>query len=87
MSGRNRRFLSRSWLLLIVGSCSLHLLAQMPAAAKPTQSATANDTAAAVSSRPAASSNTELGIGDLIEIAVFGVPDLATKTRIGGSGD
>ncbi|MGO8935519.1 MAG: polysaccharide biosynthesis/export family protein [Terracidiphilus sp.] len=29
----------------------------------------------------------KLGIGDLIEISVFGVPDLSTKTRIGGSGD
>jgi len=34
-----------------------------------------------------ANSNVKLGIGDLIEISVFGVPDLATKTRISGSGD
>jgi polysaccharide export outer membrane protein len=67
--------------------CSFHLLAQTPATAAPPPSATANDAAAPPSSRPPASSNTELGVGDLIEIAVFGVPDLSTKTRIGGSGD
>jgi polysaccharide export outer membrane protein len=34
-----------------------------------------------------ANSNVKLGIGDLIEISVFGVPDLTTKTRVSGSGD
>jgi len=34
-----------------------------------------------------ANSNVKLGIGDLIEITVYGVPDLLTKTRISGSGD
>jgi len=34
-----------------------------------------------------ANSNTKLGVGDLIEISVFGVPDLSTKARISGSGD
>jgi polysaccharide export outer membrane protein len=34
-----------------------------------------------------ANSNIKLGIGDLIEITVFGVPDLSVKTRISGSGD
>jgi polysaccharide export outer membrane protein len=34
-----------------------------------------------------ANSNVKLGIGDLIEITVFGVPDLTTKTRVSGSGD
>jgi polysaccharide export outer membrane protein len=29
----------------------------------------------------------KLGIGDLIEVSVFGVPELSAKTRIGGSGD
>jgi len=34
-----------------------------------------------------ANSNVKLGVGDLIEISVFGVPDLSTKARISGSGD
>jgi len=34
-----------------------------------------------------ANSNVKLGIGDLIEISVYGVPDLATRARISGSGD
>jgi polysaccharide export outer membrane protein len=29
----------------------------------------------------------KLGVGDLVEISVFGVPDLSTKARISGSGD
>jgi len=34
-----------------------------------------------------ANSNVKLGVGDLIDITVYGVPDLLTKTRISGSGD
>lgn len=34
-----------------------------------------------------ANSNLKLGAGDLVEINVFGVPELATKTRISESGD
>ncbi len=34
-----------------------------------------------------ANSNVKLGPGDLLEITVFGVPDLSTKSRISGSGD
>ncbi len=34
-----------------------------------------------------ADSNVKLGVGDLIEVTVFGVPDLSAKTRISGSGD
>jgi polysaccharide export outer membrane protein len=33
------------------------------------------------------SSSTKLGPGDLIEVTVFGVPDLSTKARISNSGD
>lgn len=39
------------------------------------------------SSRVVANSNVKLGVGDLIEVTVFGVPDLSAKTRISGSGD
>ena len=87
MSGRNRRFLLRSLHVFLVASCSLHLLAQTPAAGEPPQPAPANETASPQSPRTLANSNVKLGIGDLIEISVFGVPDLSTKTRISGSGD
>jgi polysaccharide export outer membrane protein len=85
MAGRNRRFLLRSLCVLLVGSCSLHLLAQTTALEEATQPAAAN--ASASSSRLLANSNVKLGIGDLIEISVFGVPDLSSKIRISGSGD
>jgi len=73
--------------MFIVGSCSLHLLAQTPATAGAPQPAPASETAPPQSRRPLANSNVKLGIGDLVEITVFGVPDLSTKTRVTGSGD
>jgi len=39
------------------------------------------------SSRLLANSNVKLGVGDLVDVTVYGVPDLATKTRVSGSGD
>jgi len=87
MSGRNRRFLLRSLYVFLVGSCSLHLLAQTPVTEEAPHPAPANETAKPQSPRLLANSNVKLGIGDLIEISVFGVPDLSTKVRISGSGD
>ncbi len=84
MSERSRCFLLRSVYVLLVGWSSLQLVAQTPAAEEAPQPAPANETA---SPRLRANSNVKLGIGDLIEIGVFGVPDLSTKTRISGSGD
>src|ERR1022692_2593896 len=85
MSGRNRRFFLRSLYVFFAGACCLPLLAQTPAAAGTPPPATANESLS--SARLLANSNVKLGVGDLIEVAVFGVPDLATKTRISGSGD
>ena len=87
MSGRNRRFFLRSLYVLLVGLCSLPLLAQTPATEQEPQPAPANETASPQSARVLANSNVKLGVGDLIDITVFGVPDLLTKTRISGSGD
>src|SRR6202165_4272043 len=87
MFRRNRRFLLRSLYGLLVGSCTLHLLAQTPITEETPQPAPANETARPQSPRLLANSNVKLGVGDLIEISVFGVPDLSTKARISGSGD
>lgn len=87
MFRRKRRFLLRSLYVLLVGSCSLHLLAQTPVTEEAPQPAPANETAKPQSSRLLANSNLKLGVGDLIEISVYGVPDLSTKVRISGSGD
>src|SRR6202795_969240 len=87
MFRRNRRFLLRSLYVLLVGSCSLDLLAQTPVTGETPQPAPANETARPQSPRLLANSNVKLGVGDLIEISVFGVPDLSTKARISGSGD
>ena len=87
MSRRNRRFLLGSLYVFLVASCGLHLLAQTPVTGETPQPAPANETAKPQSPRLLANSNVKLGIGDLIEISVFGVPDLSTKVRISGSGD
>ncbi len=85
MAGRNRCFFVQSAFFFLIVLCSLQLVAQMPAAVQTQQPAPAS--ASPPSQRPLANSNVKLGIGDLIEISVFGVPDLSTKTRISGSGD
>jgi polysaccharide export outer membrane protein len=87
MSGRNRRFLLRSISVLFFGLYSLNLPAQTPAAGDAPKAAPVNETAAPQSHGPLANSNVKLGVGDLIELTVFGVPDLSTKTRVSGSGD
>ncbi|MGB7331380.1 MAG: polysaccharide biosynthesis/export family protein, partial [Terriglobales bacterium] len=92
MSRRNRRFLLRSLYVLFVGLCgvglcSVHLLAQTPAAPDASQSTPTNEASSPPASHLLANSNVKLGIGDLIEISVFGVPDLSIKARISGSGD
>jgi polysaccharide biosynthesis/export protein len=87
MFRRNRRFLLRSLFVFLVASCSLRLLAQTPVTGEAPQPAPANETAKPQSPRLLANSNVKLGVGDLIEISVFGVPDLSTKARISGSGD
>src|SRR5260221_5685586 len=87
MFRRNHCFLLRSLYVFLVGSCSFHLVAQTPAGEGGSQPATANETVSPQSSHLLAGSNVKLGVGDLIEISVFGVPDLSTKARISGSGD
>ncbi len=96
MSGWNWRFRLRFSQVLIAGLSSLYLLAQSPAQT-PAPGTRQQPAAAAkqdvVSSSSSASqsllanSNVKLEVGDLIEISVFGVPDLATKIRISESGD
>jgi polysaccharide export outer membrane protein len=88
MPGRNHRFLLRASQVLIVSLGSVCIWAQTPVTTTAPQAVTPN----APSDSPRAphllaTSNVRLGVGDLIEINVFGVPDLSTKTRISGSGD
>ena len=87
MPGRHRHFLSRSIYLFLAGLCSLPLLAQTPVPVEPQPPASAQEAVAPQSHRLLANSNAKLGVGDLIEISVFGVPDLSSKSRISGSGD
>jgi polysaccharide biosynthesis/export protein len=103
MSGRNRGFLLRTSQVFVLGLCSAGLWAQSasaqtvsaqtvsaqaPAASEAQQpSSTARVGDASTSHHLVANSNVKLGVGDLIEISVFGVPDLQTKSRISGSGE
>ena len=92
MPGRNCGYVLRSMYVFFVVLFSFHLLAQTPSSGgspQPTAPGNQNSTpqSSAQTSRPLPNSNAKLGIGDLIEVVVFGVPDLSTKTRISGSGD
>lgn len=87
MSGRNRSLILQSVYVFLIGLCGLNLVAQTPVTGETPRPAPANETASPQSPRLLANSNVKLGIGDLIEITVFGVPDLSNKTRISGSGD
>jgi len=82
MFRRSRHFVVRS-----VFSCAfatLPLLAQTPVSAGVPA---ATEPAQRPSTPLLANSNIKLGVGDLIEISVFGVPDLSTKARVSSSGD
>ena len=87
MSGWNRRLFFRSAYVSLAVLCSLRLLAQTPVTGEAPPAALAHEAAAPQSPRLLANSSVKLGIGDLIEISVFGVPDLSSKARINGSGD
>jgi polysaccharide biosynthesis/export protein len=88
MRERNRSFAWRSVQLFSIIFCSIHLLAQTPiTATEPQKPKSDEQTPAQSSSHLLAGSNVKLSNGDLIEITVFGIPDLSTKTRISGSGD
>lgn len=87
MSRRNSRFHLRSLQLILIAAVALGapLLAQNAGdAAKPSD---AQNAPTGASGAPLANSNIKLGPGDLIEVSVFGVPDLATKTRVSTAGD
>ncbi len=84
MYGGNR-YLLRTLLVFFVGVCCLRVVAQAPPVG--IQSLPAHATDSTSSSHLLADSNAKLGIGDLIDVTVYGVPDLSTKTRVSGSGD
>lgn len=97
MSWWNRDFIRRSLGALLLAFCSLPILlatalAQTPATTEapqptPASPATSPQSTSPQAARRLANSNVRLGVGDLIEVSVFGVPDLSTKTRVSGSGD
>lgn len=73
--------------LLLFGLLSCALLAQTAVPVDAPQSPDAKQASPVTSAAPLADSSVRLGDGDLIEIAVYGVPDLSTKVRISNSGD
>ena len=81
----SRPFRSQTLQLLIFSLLSVFLHAQT-ATAPPAQQAPDRANTAASANVPV-STSTKLGPGDLIELSVYGVPDLSTKVRISNSGD
>lgn len=87
MPGRIQKFAVRSVCLLVLSFGWVLMEAQMAVPGDNPQSPAMKDDKAPPASGPLANSNTKLGPGDLIEVSVFGVPDLATKTRVSSAGD
>jgi polysaccharide biosynthesis/export protein len=88
MTRRNCGFVLRSVYTFVVIFCSIRLVGQTDVKGEvPQPTAPPAQTSAPQASRLLPNSNVKLGVGDLVEIAVFGVPDLSAKTRISGSGD
>jgi polysaccharide biosynthesis/export protein len=96
MSRCNRRFILRSASILYFGLCSFYLLGQTPAPAGTSEPTAAHDTRLSQSLSSSSrgdsrslpgDSDVTLGIGDLIEVTVFGVPELTTKNRVSGTGE
>jgi len=80
----NRGFLGRAPQIFLIAALATGAHAQTSVSGSD-----AAQPARAISDSPRllANSTAKLGIGDLLEIAVFGVPDLTTRGRINGSGD
>lgn len=93
MCGWNHRFpvvCLVVWLLiLLISSFGLPLAAQTPITPETAQPVASSNPPASPPPMPhvMANPNVKLGLGDLIELSVFGVPELSVKTRISGSGD
>ena len=87
MSWRNRCFLLSSFPLVCVVFLSVSLRAQTAAPGDPAQQPAAKQAAARPPGSTLADSNIKLGPGDLIEVSVFGVPDLSTKARVSSAGE
>ena len=91
MSRQNRRFCL--WIVqsAVLGMLALSVFAQSPGSGEtpkqPAQTAPATASTSTPSAPLPASGSVQLGPGDLIEVSVFGVPDLNTKVRITNSGD
>jgi polysaccharide biosynthesis/export protein len=96
MSGWNRRVVLRTLQVSILGFCATSLWAQVAATQTSAQMAAPSNAQqppaeksddASTAHHLLANSNAKLGVGDLVEITVFGVPDLQSKSRVSGSGD
>ncbi len=87
MFRRTRRFDLQIWHVLIFGLLIVPALAQTPVPGDSKPSQPAPDAAATAVTQAPLGTTGKLGAGDLIDLNVYGVPDLSTKARIGNSGD
>jgi len=81
------RFPWQGLAVLLVSLCSLDVLAQIPLNPPSPQPAPPSEPPAPQSTPALVNSNVKLGIGDLVEVNVFGVPELSTRSRISNGGD
>jgi len=87
MRWRTLRCHSRRLHLVVFSLLNMSLLAQTPVVGAPVSTPAEQTTTGASTPPHEIDSNIKLASGDLVEVSVFGVPDLATKARISNSGD
>lgn len=74
--------------LMLFGTSLLAQVAPEPAPVSQVSSAVPDQSHGSASiTGSGGDASVRLGIGDLIDVSVFGVPDLSTKTRVSSSGD
>jgi len=89
MFRRTRRSSLQSLSLLIFSFSlsSLCAIAQTPVPGDPAPQKPVAEPVSPAITRPQISTTAKLAAGDLVELSVYGVPDLNTKARIGNGGD
>jgi polysaccharide export outer membrane protein len=88
MLRRCRRFTLSGLSPLIVVFCIQPLPAQVPVTGEAAPQSSSSSSAQPVpATPPQLDSRTKLDAGDLVDVSVYGVPDLSTKARVSNSGD
>src|SRR5690348_4558640 len=81
------RFVGIVVLIIAICGVSFGQTSPSPAPVEPASNSLQHATPAQEAATPAGDSSIRLGSGDLIEVSVYDVPEMATKTRVNDTGE